>query len=199
MRLPASPHCRVQVGQHLRRLHVPVGLVNDDFHAGVFQIHQPLQSGIQGKSAKHRVLAATNTPRLLWQQHFAKIRSSAWAPGTHSRGRGRRRLRPGTSYEQGLTNIQSRVAYRGDRPLWQHHRRRMPLLHGTIAAGRPPQAAMEELAQTTPQKKKKFLDSARTQPFLFPHVQTGQILLVPRETTGRRTMSVRSMWFRRRI
>ena len=52
MRLPAGPHRRIEIGQHLRRLQVPFGLMNGDFHTGVFQVDQPLQSGIQGQIGK---------------------------------------------------------------------------------------------------------------------------------------------------
>ena len=47
MGLPAECHGTLGVGQHLRGLHVPVGLVNHDFDGGVFQIDQLRQGGVQ--------------------------------------------------------------------------------------------------------------------------------------------------------
>src|SRR5208337_3498761 len=52
MRLPAGPHCRIEIGQHRRRLQMPLALMNRNLHTGVFQVDQALQGGIQRQVGK---------------------------------------------------------------------------------------------------------------------------------------------------
>ena len=50
--LAAERRGPLRIGQHLRRLQMPVRLVNHDLDGGVFQFHQLQQGGIQGQIGK---------------------------------------------------------------------------------------------------------------------------------------------------
>ena len=52
MRLAAGPNGRLEVGQHLGGLQMAPRFMDHDFHAGVFQIDQPLQRGVQRQVGK---------------------------------------------------------------------------------------------------------------------------------------------------